>query len=246
MRYSDLDIRMKNHEKNPATDNGVNIIRIDGKAFHTWTKQVLRHKSPFANVVHACMTYATEQLAKEMQGFKLAYTQSDESTFLMENLSEKTEAWFGGKPQKIISVASSIFTYAFNDFYRSYVDTYHYPNIPAYFDARVHSIPVEDAPNNFVWRQKDCRSNSIQMLGQHYLSHREMQGLSNNQVIGFLQESRDVDWYNLDAWKKHGTFIAKNQLDPKEYKPFVSFSEYLDYRDVAVHAGISQYIDWSV
>jgi len=244
--HSNLGSRMKEYEENnPATNNGVNIIRLDGKAFHTWTRKVTGNKNPFSSVIHECMVSATIELAKEVQGFKLAYTQSDETTLLMENLSEKTEAWFGGKPQKIISVASSIFTYAFNNRFRYYIDTFGYPNVPAYFDARVHSIPVDDAANNFVWRQKDWHRNSIQMLGQYYLTHAEMQRLSNDQVIEFLRESRDIDWHELEDWKRYGTFVAKNHQDPESYGPYVSFSDYLDYRDASIHAGISQYIDWS-
>lgn len=244
MVHSSLGMRMKEYEKNPATDNGVNMLRVDGRAFHTWTKKVLRHKGPFSHVVHDCMTYATEYLAADMQGFKLAYTQSDESTFLMENLGEKTEAWFGGKTHKITSIAASVFTYAFNSHYKYYVDVLGYPDIPAYFDARVHSIPVEDAPNNFVWRQKDWQRNSIQMLGQWHLGQSVMNGLSNQQVLNELN-FRGISWDDLDEWKRYGTFIGKNQLDPKEYRRFVRFHDYLDYRDVAIHAGISQYIDWT-
>jgi len=241
--HSSLGMRMKEYEKNSATEKGVNIIRLDGRAFHTWTKKVLRHKTPFSYVVHDCMTHATEALASEMQGFKLAYTQSDEATLLMENLGERTEAWFGGKTQKIASIAASIFTYAFNSRYNYYVDTLGYADIPAYFDARVHSIPVEDAPNNFVWRQKDWQRNSIQMLGQFHLGQSVMNGLSNQQVINDLN-FHGIYWDYLDEWKKYGTFIGRNHLDPKENRRFVTFSDYLSYKDVAIHADIHNYIDW--
>jgi len=242
--HSSLGMRMKEYEKNLATDNGVNIIRLDGKAFHTWTKKITGNKNPFSSVIHECMVTATIELAKEVQGFKLAYTQSDETTLLMENINEKTEAWFGGKTHKITSVAASIFTYAFNNRFKYYIGTFGYPDIPAYFDARVHSIPVEDAPNNFVWRQKDWNRNSIQMLGQYYLPRNEMQNLSNTQVLEYLRELRDIDWNDLDDWKKYGTFIAKNHLDSESYGPYVAFSDYLDYKDIAIHAGIHNYIDW--
>lgn len=238
MMHSSLGMRMKEYEKNPATDNGVNIIRLDGKAFHTWTKKtgMLR---PFSNFVHECMTVATEALAEEMQGFKIAYTQSDEATLLMENLKDETEAWFGGKTQKIASVATSIFTYAFNKRYQRAVDQFNFPDIPAYFDARVHSIPVEDAANNFVWRQKDWERNSIQMMGQHYIGHSEMQGMSNAQIIEYF-EKNDMAMFEVEPWKRFGTFLLKDSEGD-----LVRYNGYLDYEEVSHYARIANYIDWT-
>lgn len=239
--YSPIGVRMKAHEMSPTTPKGVNIIRVDGKAFHTWTKQIGAFK-PFDSLVHDCMISATEAVAAQMQGFCLAYTQSDESTFMMENLGEKSEAWFGGREHKLNSVVASIFTYHFNRRYSFFVDTFNCPNIPAYFDARAHSIPVDDAANNFVWRQQDWRRNSIQMIGQHYLTHSEMQHLNNDQVIEYLREARDIDYNLVTGWERYGTFVHKVEGDMK----FGHTSEYLNYQQVMDLSGLAQYQEENV
>ena len=54
------------------------IIRIDGQHFHTFTKGC---KKPFdANIVDA-MWKSAQFSAEKMQGFKMAYIQSDEASF---------------------------------------------------------------------------------------------------------------------------------------------------------------------
>jgi tRNA(His) 5'-end guanylyltransferase len=68
------------------------IIRLDGKAFHTLTSKCQR---PFDQHFINSMLYASEETAKEMQGFKLAYVQSDEVSFLLTDYDNlDTEAWF--------------------------------------------------------------------------------------------------------------------------------------------------------
>ena len=55
------------------------FIRVDGKAFHTFTRSCAK---PFDKRIMDAMDYAMECTADEMQGFKLAYTQSDESAYI--------------------------------------------------------------------------------------------------------------------------------------------------------------------
>lgn len=236
--HLDIGVRMKEYESLPTTSKGVNVLRLDGKAFHTWTKKIKATK-PFSNIVMHCMAEATEYLAREIQGCKIAYTQSDEATFLIANLEPNSEAWFGGKQQKIVSVASSIFTYAFNKCYGDLVDKYSYPNVPAFFDARAHSIPVEDAANNIIWRQLDWRRNSVQMLGQHYLGHRLMQKLSNEEVIDSLKKGFGIDWEELHGPMRHGTFVLKTDLGNIG---FHQHSAYLNYEQIIKKTGLEDYI----
>lgn len=232
----DISTRMKAYEYDQRLEKGAVLIRVDGKSFHTWTKKIKAEK-PFDSVVHSCMSYATMRVAKEMQGFKLAYTQSDESTFLLANLGEKEGAWFDYKVQKLSSVTSSLFTEAFNSEYQKYCLTAGYREVPAIFDARAFSIPVEDAANNFVWRQQDWFRNSIQMLGQHYISHARMQGLGTAKVKNILEEEYGVDWFALDAWEKFGTFVIPGVDD------LFTTSEYLFYDEINKMAGFDKYME---
>ena len=92
------------------------IVRIDGRAFHTFTKGM---QKPFDHILMGCMKLTARRLCKEISGCKLAYTQSDEISLLLtcdDTLS--TEPWFGNNLQKLTSLSASLATLYFNDFYR--------------------------------------------------------------------------------------------------------------------------------
>lgn len=231
----DISTRMKSYEDDSRLSKGVVIIRVDGKSFHTWTRKIGAER-PFDQVVSDCMVHATKKVAEEMQNFKLAYTQSDESTFMLTNMGEKEGAWFDYKVQKLASVTSSLFTYHFNDHYELARLTRGYPNVPAFFDARTFSMPVEDAANVFIWRQQDWERNSVQMLGHHWMGHREMQGLSKGAVLFKLQFEYNKFWHKMAGWKKFGTFVI----------PFdnvlLTRNERLDYDALNLASGLSAYM----
>lgn len=231
----DIATRMKSYEDNQRLSKGTVIIRVDGKGFRTWTKKIGAER-PFDSAVHDCMVHATKKVAEEMQSFRLAYTQSDETTFLLSNMNEKEGAWFDYKVQKLASVTASMFTYFFNARYEHVAITRGYPSVPAFFDARAFSIPVEDAPNAFVWRQQDWERNSVQMLGHFWLGHKKMQGLNKNEVIAKLEFEYGKYWKDLALWKKYGTFVI----------PFdgmlLTRNERLDYATLILDSGLSEYI----
>lgn len=56
------------------------IIRIDGKAFHTFTKGF---QKPFDTVLMKSMKHTMKKLCEEIQGCVLGYTQSDEITLVL-------------------------------------------------------------------------------------------------------------------------------------------------------------------
>jgi len=225
----DIGTRMKSYEQNRRVADGAIIVRIDGKAFHTWTKEINAER-PFDMAVISSMADATFQVSRQMQGFSLAYTQSDESTFLLTNLGEKEQSWFAGKLDKIVSVTASMFTYYFNYAYNYWCLSRGYPKVPAFFDARAHNIPIEDAANNFVWRQQDWMRNSVNMLAQAHFSHKELQGKSTLDVKQMLLDI-DVNWDDLSEWNKYGTFFTKDIELPQSIKA--------DYNKINELAGIS-------
>lgn len=231
-----LSTRMKSYEDDQRFEKGAVIIRVDGKAFHTWTKAI-KATRPFDEIVHRCMVYATQSVAMCMQGFKLAYTQSDESTFLIANLGEKEGAWFDYKAQKLCSVTASLFTEAFNRRYQHHCLVAGYRELPAFFDTRAFSIPVHDAANNFVWRQQDWNRNSVQMLGHHYMGHAKMQEKTAGKVRTILKEEYSVDWFGLDDWQKHGTFVIQEDHEP------LTSSLPMNYDEINRVTGLDQYME---
>jgi tRNA(His) 5'-end guanylyltransferase len=110
-----LGDRMKDYESRTGTKlvrKVPAIIRVDGKAFHTYTKGC---KKPFDADIIQCMQIAAVKTAETIQGFKMGYVQSDEASFLLSDMDNvESEAWFDYKVQKIVSVAASTFGAYFN------------------------------------------------------------------------------------------------------------------------------------
>lgn len=88
------------------------IIRVDGKAFHTFTRGF---QKPFDEVLIKTMQETTKYLCEHIQGCVLGYTQSDEITLVLVDYKKLTsDAWFGYEVQKVCSIAASMATMAFN------------------------------------------------------------------------------------------------------------------------------------
>jgi len=181
------------------------VIRVDGKAFHTY----LRHaKKPFDQEFMESMDTVTERLCREISGTVFAYTQSDEISLLLQDFgSVHTEPWFGGNVQKMVSVAASCATANF--FWEE-------NPVAAMFDARVFTIPdpVEVA-NYFLWRQRDAVRNSVSMAAQAYFSHSELHCHSGNQMQEKLWKEKGVNWNDYpDRAKRGGTCIRVTTEEP--------------------------------
>ena len=188
------------------------IIRLDGKAFHTWTRQLSSVDQaldiePYSSLMHAYMRKTTQYLMDNIQNAVFAYSQSDEISILLNDWKRlTTDQWFDGNIQKIASISASMATAAFND--KSDLST-------ALFDSRVFNVPKEEVVNYFVWRQQDATRNSINMLGQFYFSHKELQGKNVSQVQDMLWESYQQNWNDIDTWKKRGFCVTDNVYDNK-------------------------------
>ena len=88
------------------------IMRLDGKAFHTYTKGLVK---PFDEGLIKDMQKTAIYLCENIQGAKCAYTQSDEISILITDYSKlTTEAEFGYSIQKLTSISASFATAKFN------------------------------------------------------------------------------------------------------------------------------------
>lgn len=80
------------------------IIRIDGKAFHTFTRGL---EKPWDKLIVDAMTAAAKALMSQIQGAKIAYIQSDEISILINDYERFSKPWFddgvGKDLQKIAS-----------------------------------------------------------------------------------------------------------------------------------------------
>lgn len=217
-----LGDRMKAYEsvsRNFLTRRVPVIIRLDGKAFHTFTKGM---KKPFDEVLMKAMQRTMKYLCENIQGCVFGYTQSDEITLVLTDYATiKTDAWFGYNVQKMTSIAASMATLAFNRLFGEAVcetidyDNYSLSNSDKYyfyigkinkamFDARAFSVPKDDVCNCLIWRQKDATRNSIEAVGQAYFSHRELHGKTCDEVQEMLWQFRAINWNDLPVDCKRG------------------------------------------
>lgn len=117
MDKSSLANRMKKYEGIPRiflTPRMPLILRIDGKAFHTYTRGF---DKPWDNAIMNAMSIAAKALVEEIQGSKLAYIQSDEISVLVNDYEYfETQAWFDKNLQKVVSVSASVATAYFNKY----------------------------------------------------------------------------------------------------------------------------------
>lgn len=237
----ELGKRMKeNYEQVPKyrlTRRTPVIIRIDGKAFHTFTKGFER---PFDNVLGNAMRKTMEYLCNNIQGCIFGYTQSDEISLVLSDYRKlNSDAWFDYEIQKMCSIAASMATMAFNKFFVTEcsvwlndtvewddIDTFdeHTKNLfntyskacerGAMFDARCFNIPKEEVVNCIYWRQLDAARNSVQMVGQANFSHRELQGKSCNVIQDMLHEQKGINWNDYPTmWKRGVCWTREKGLD---------------------------------
>jgi len=187
------------------------IIRVDGKAFHTFTKQFCKERTPFSLVMQTSMINVASYLTHHIQGAVVSYTQSDEVSVLLKDWNAfETQQWFGGKIQKMASVSAAMASTAFYASFEYLQESIpYYPDRPL-FDARVFNVPFEDVVNYFIWRQKDAMRNSVNMLGQYYFSHSQLQGKSIDEVKYMLKNVGP--WEELSIAQQRGLCIEKTSF----------------------------------
>lgn len=224
------------------------IIRIDGKAFHTFTRGFVR---PFDDVLKSAMHATTKALCEQIQGCVFAYTQSDEITLVLTDYATiQTDAWFGYNVQKMTSIASSIATLAFNramkDAVDDFIDVHTIEKMDAegfhliidseeaeklysryntalqrgaLFDARVFSMPKDEVCNCLIWRQQDATRNSIESVGQAYFSAKQLHGKSCNEIQDMLFTQKGINWNDYPTMFKRGSCCIKQHIEKEMEDP---------------------------
>lgn len=231
----DLGTRMKTYyEAIPQTKlmrRTPVAIRLDGRSFHTFTRGF---QKPFDEILGKAMRETMKYLCENIQGCILGYQQSDELTLILIDYKNlESEAFFDYEVQKLCSITASMATMAFNKYFSDLVGEYTYEyfescnyneldrkyldsltrsmNNGAMFDSRCFNIPKEEVANLIYWRQLDATRNSIQMVGQYYFSHKELQGKSCNQIQEMLLTQKDFNWNNMMTHLKRGCCCIKNR-----------------------------------
>jgi len=223
MVVDNLGDRMKDYYENRSktylTRRMPVIIRIDGCHFHTFCKGL---QKPFDPIFIKTMQETTKALCENIQGCKLGYVESDETSLLLTDYDNlQTDAWFDYSVQKICSVAASMAALFFNKYWQKNVIEFsckstneeYYETLKkkyelgAYFDARAFNIPKEEITNYFIWRQNDATRNSIQGLAQANFSQKQIQSLNNSQLQDKLHEEKGINWNDCKTVEKRGSCV---------------------------------------
>ena len=250
MDKTTLGDRMKNNYENISryylTRRMPVIVRLDGKAFHTFTRGF---KKPFDYILVKTMQDTMKYLCENIQGCVLGYTQSDEISLVLTDYAElTTDAWFGNNLQKMCSVSASMATLAFNKAFTrniskqskrlyteyleekdaSYIETLEIAmNKGAMFDSRVFTIPKEEVCNYMLWRQQDATRNSIQSVGQANFSQKELHGQSCNNIQDMLMTQKGINWNDYATTLKRGSCCIKIDNGIAKYDEVGNISDYI-------------------
>jgi tRNA(His) guanylyltransferase len=186
------------------------IARVDGRAFHTWTRGMQR---PYDEPLQRLFDEVTKFLLEETDAV-IGYTQSDEINLILYNDGKvDSQVLFDGRVAKLTSVLASIATAKFNALV---------PNlIPskigrlAYFDCRVWNVPNEqEAVNCLIWRELDATRNSIQMAAQSQYSQKQLQNKNTSEMQEMLWQ-KGINWNDYPARFKRGGYFKRSLVERK-------------------------------
>ncbi len=188
------------------------VARIDGRAFHSFTRGMVR---PFDAVFNSLMVDTTLHLAKETNAC-MGYTQSDEITLVWHSTDRRSQIWFDGRIAKMTSQLAAHATLWFNRLLA--VRSPQYAERLPTFDARVWTVPNRtEGANVFVWREWDATKNSISMAASALYSAKELHGKNGSQKQEMLFQ-RGINWNDYPVSFKRGTYVQRRTV----VKPFSS------------------------
>lgn len=181
------------------------LARLDGRAFHTFTKGL---KRPYDERLSELMIYVTGQLVHELQA-RVGYTQSDEISLVWYYPADSCSGYpFGGRFQKLCSVLASCATAYFVKELGSRLPEKkeHFPM----FDCRVWPASKADALATFKWREADARKNAISMAASASFPHKDLQSINSRERLKMLKAA-GVDFEAMPNFFKYGSYVYRHE-----------------------------------
>lgn len=214
------------------------IIRVDGKAFHTFT---IGLKKPFDEILTKTMQQTAKYLVENIQGCKLAYTQSDEISLLLTDYNTlTTNAWFDYSVQKMCSISASMATLAFNVAFQQIVDNYIATSTEptdkqyiemlkskfnkAMFDSRCFNLPKEEVCNYFIWRQQDAIRNAVSMAGHANFSNKQLYKKNKEEIIQMLLQDKGINFEKFHLQNRRGSCVQRSIISMSKEQTLENFT----------------------
>jgi tRNA(His) guanylyltransferase len=184
------------------------LARLDGRAFHTFTRDL---KRPYEHGMSVAMIETARYLVQEMNAL-VGYTQSDEITLAwFESSQSMSDYAFDGRFQKLASVLAGM---ASTKFFQLVLQ--HLPSKAKetpHFDCRVWQVPtLADAVDVFVWREDDATKNSVTMAAGAYYSDSELDGKHSGVKQEMLWQ-KGVNWNDFPAFFKRGSYLQRRTFE---------------------------------
>lgn len=184
------------------------VIRVDGRAFHMYTKAFKDRKTAFSDIITGAMDNAAYALMEEFRA-ALVYSQSDEITIVIE----PGKVPFSGKTHKLNSIAASVASVHFNAYVNSRDDAPDARNPSfALFDARSYAVNRDEAAATVLWRQLDGIKNSISAVAYTKFSQNALNGKNSGERISMLTDA-GVDWHAFAYRVKYGLFLKRERKE---------------------------------
>lgn len=208
MAKDGIDERCKSFERAEAGRRAMRglplLARLDGRAFHTFTRDLRR---PYEPGMSTAMIETARFLVQEMTAL-VGYTQSDEITLAWYESSQSMSDYaFDGRFQKLASVLAGMASAKFNQ-----LIALHLPakvGETPHFDCRVWQVPtVEDAADVFVWREDDATKNSVSMAAGAHYAESDLVGKSSALKQEMLWQ-KGINWNDFPSFFKRGTYLAR-------------------------------------
>lgn len=132
------------------------VVRIDGKAFHKFSKKHDFEKPNDIRALHL-MNRAAATVLNEYKDILIAYGQSDEYSFVFR----KDTTLYNRRKSKIMTYINSLFSSSYVYFWREYFKDVKL-KYPPCFDSRVILYPTDQTLRDYLsWRQADCHINNL-------------------------------------------------------------------------------------
>ena len=183
------------------------LARLDGRAFHTFTRGL---KRPYDAGMSCSMIETTRFLVDKLHA-RVGYTQSDEITLAWSSSAIPSPYPFNGRLQKLSSVLAGMASARFCQLVVEHLPSK--ARETPHFDCRVWQVPsLQDAADVFVWREDDATKNSITMAASAHYSHAELHGKHSGDKHELLH-AKGVNWNDYPAFFKRGSYLQRRTYE---------------------------------
>ena len=183
-----------------ANPHGPLVLRLDGRAFSSFTRGMKKpHDQDLANAMINTASHLVEHFKAHV-----GYTQSDEITLILVNNTDESEFPFGGKFQKLCSVAASLAAVKFSACLPD-----HAHKLP-HFDCRAFGVDTMNVAADVLrWREADARRNAVLSLGQQLIGKKKILGVGTRDVADMLLKDHGASPDDYGPHFARGTYLQR-------------------------------------